>query len=113
MSGATHSHVPVRRTLFGDQRRVKIIALALVATLAALLVALVFALSSDESQTAPSAALTQRSAPATFDPDSIKAPGQRSDGGPEESSVAAALGQSAPSSTGPDESTTAAAISGH
>jgi hypothetical protein len=48
------------------------------------------------------AALTQRSAPATFDPNSIKeSPGVRYDGGPEEG-TRGALSSSAASSTAPN-----------
>jgi hypothetical protein len=128
MSGATHPQIPIKHQLLRDQRRAKIIALAAVIVLGALLVALILVLDGGNAPTVgqekptaqatqqpsqpqvgpyPSAAdvppslqpgtrydggpdegtaaLAQRSAPATFDPNSIKnPPGQRYDGGPEE-----------------------------
>lgn len=104
MSGITHSHAPLKQRLLRDQRRAKIIALAAAAFVAAAIVALLLALDTGDSATTSaeqpaaqpgvrydggpeegSAALTQRSPVATFDPNSIKnPPGQRYDGGPEE-----------------------------
>jgi hypothetical protein len=112
MSGATHPQIPIKHQLLRDQRRAKLIALAAVIVLGALLVALILVLDGGNAPTADTdrpavqatkqpnlqpgvrydggpdegtAALTQRSAPATFDPNSIKnPPGQRYDGGPEE-----------------------------
>lgn len=114
MSGITHPHSPTRQMLLRDQRRARIIALAAVTALAALLVTLVLVLGSGDSSTAgtdvravqveqqPAAqpgvrydggpeegtiGLAERSAPAKFDANSIKQPpGQRYDGGPEEGS---------------------------
>jgi hypothetical protein len=139
MSGITHPQIPIEQVLQRDQRRAKIIALAAVTTLAALLATLVLVVNGDDSPTAgtaepavqatqqPSvtqpgvrydggpeegtAALTQRSAPATFDPNEIKnPPGQRFDGGPEETSVAAAIERQPAPAARPDESNVAAAI---
>jgi uncharacterized membrane protein len=103
MSGITHSHTPIKQRLLRDQRRAKIAALAAVALLTAAIVALVLALDAGDSATSVekhaaqpgvryeggpeegTAALTERSPVATFDPNSIKnPPGQRYDGGPEE-----------------------------
>jgi hypothetical protein len=117
MTGITHSHPTSRQLLPRDERLVRILGVAVVAALAALLVALLLAFEGGDSpgainarqpavqaRQAPSvqqtsepgvrydggpeegtAAITQRSAPATFDPNSIKnPPGQRYDGGPEE-----------------------------
>jgi hypothetical protein len=118
MSGVTHTQTPMKQRLQRDQRRAKTIALAAVITFTALLVTLVLVLDGGDSPTAGTeqqaveaqqagaqpgvrpdgapeegqAALTRRAAPATFDPNSIKQPpGQRYDGGPEETGVAAGI----------------------
>ena len=137
MSGATHVQSPVRQQLLREQRRARIIALAAVTVVTAGLVALVLALnggdqpardtnSSSLQAEQPSipqtqepgvrydggpeegtAALTQRSAPATFDPNSIKeAPGVRYDGGPEEGTRGVTTSESVPDARydgGPEE----------
>jgi hypothetical protein len=99
MSGLTHPQTPIKQMLLRDQRRAKIVALAAVTAFTALLVSLILVLEGGNSPTAdtdgpavqstqqPSAqpgvrydggpeegtaALTRRSAPARFDPASIR-----------------------------------------
>ena len=55
MSGVTHPQIPISQVLQRDQRRAKIIALAAVTTLAALLAALLLAVNGDDSPTAGTA----------------------------------------------------------
>jgi hypothetical protein len=76
MSQVAHAHLPVRQQLLRDARRARIVALAAITTLAALVVALVLALGNGGSPAASS------------EQDSVQgvAPvgGLRYDGGPEE-----------------------------
>jgi hypothetical protein len=97
MSGATLPKPSIKQQLHRDQRRARIVALAAVAVLAALLVALVLALGGGDAHTADTlesavGATQQPSAaqlPAHPSPESVPPspqPGIRYDGGPEEGS---------------------------
>jgi hypothetical protein len=79
----TQNPAVVLRSQFNWLRALLAIALVAIAGLGATLVIVASDESSDTSAGSP--AMFQRSAPATFDPNSIKsAPGDRYDGGPEE-----------------------------
>ena len=98
MSGAAHPQSPVRQQIVRDERRAKVIALACVGTVAALLVALVLAVPGDDS--APSGsdgaanpAVQQRAIP---DAGTYASPGTRYDGGPEEGTRGAVQRQTVP-----------------
>ena len=89
MSGITYPRSPIRQRLARDQRRAKSLALVAVTLVAALLVAVGLALSTDDAPPAPN---PQAAAPA-IDRDrgpanvaSTAQPGTRYDGGPEEGS---------------------------
>jgi hypothetical protein len=101
MSQVAHAHVPVRQQLLRDARRAQIIALAVVSTLAALVVALVIALGDSGStaarsdqpaveQVAPTGGIRYDGGPEEGAPGTIhqptRQPGIRYDGGPEEGS---------------------------
>jgi hypothetical protein len=76
MSQVAHAHLPVRQQLLRDARRAKIVALAAVTILAALVVTLVIALGNDgSSAVSPDRPAIEQSAPFG---------GVRYDGGPEE-----------------------------
>jgi hypothetical protein len=83
MSDAAHPQSPVMQQLVRDDRRARKIALACVATIAALLVALVLALAGDDSE--PGGAATPAvQQPAITETGTYASPGTRYDGGPEE-----------------------------
>jgi hypothetical protein len=99
MSQVAHAHLPVRQQLLRDARRARIVALATVTILAALVVALVIALgdggspaaSSDQApveQVAPTGGIRYDGGPEEGAPGTIhqptQQPGIRYDGGPEE-----------------------------
>ena len=83
MSGAAHPQSPVRQQIVRDDRRARIIALACVGILAALLVVLVLALAGDDSGSGGAAtpAVEQQAIP---EAGTYPSPGTRYDGGPEE-----------------------------
>jgi hypothetical protein len=91
MSGATHTQIPVRQQLLRDDRRARLIALAVVAAVAALAVTLILILAGDDPPSADPAQSTQQPAvqqvgsyPSPENvPESLR-PGTRYDGGPEE-----------------------------
>jgi hypothetical protein len=85
MSSAAHPHSPVRKQNLRDGRRATVIAVACVATLAALLVALVLALPGDDAAPSGSdgaSAAQQPPIPQAGSP--YATPGTRYDGGPDE-----------------------------
>jgi hypothetical protein len=91
----THNPAVVLRSRFNWLRALLAIAMIAVAGLTAAVVIVATGADRDTSAgsagqvstASPAASLIQRSAPATFDPNSIKsAPGVRYDGGPEEGS---------------------------
>jgi hypothetical protein len=94
MSAVTHPQSTIKQQLLRDQRRAKIVAVAAVTILAALLVALVLALEGDD---APTAAQQKPAAELPLQPQT----GTRYDGGPEEGSRGTSS-RSAPNPGRPD-----------
>jgi hypothetical protein len=83
MSGAAHPQSSVRQQIVRDDRRARMIALACVATIAALLVALVLALAGDDSSSGGDATRAVQQ-PGIPEAGAYASPGTRYDGGPEE-----------------------------
>jgi hypothetical protein len=110
MSGAAHPQSPVRQQIMRDDRRARKIALACVASIAALLVALVLALAGDDSGSG-GAATPAVQQPAIAEAGTYASPGTRYDGGPEEGTrgaVPEAWTDTSPATRydgGPDEGT--------
>ena len=102
MSSAAHPHSPVRKQILRDDRRIKVITVACLATLAALLVALVLALPGDDSAPSGSdgaSAAQQPSIPQAGSP--YVSPGTRYDGGPDEGTRGAVEQPSTPQAGSP------------
>ena len=83
MSGAAHPQSPVREQILREDRRARLIALATVGIIAALLVALVLALAGDDSGS-NGAATPAAERPAIPAGSAYATPSTRYDGGPEE-----------------------------
>ena len=86
MSGAAHPYSPVRKQILRGGRRAKVITVACLATIAALLVALVLAVPGGDSAPSGSDGASSPAAqqPAIPEAGTYASPGTRYDGGPDE-----------------------------